>query len=263
MVQAMTAATGARSPAETSPSFAPILSLASGLTTELELLQAGDRLDVAFASASEWRGRRPDVRLIVSLEACSVAEIEAALSGNGLEPEGLVVEVAVDSLPGRATEVVALQALGVGVAAGNIGERPVDLATLGWVSPTLVKVPVVPDALPLGVALGRAVGARVVGSGVASARELRDLGHAGVDGVQGPHLSAPLAGIGAVLEHLVEETAEGVDSGPPGPTMGQRLDRLEARTANVGSMLDRLSADVGRAGSSAGTRSGRSEPPTR
>jgi EAL domain-containing protein (putative c-di-GMP-specific phosphodiesterase class I) len=261
-VEAMTAAPGARSVADTTPSFAPVLSLASGLTTELELLPPADRLDLAFASASEWRGRRPDIRLIVSLEAWSVTEIETALNGDGLEPEGLVVEVTVDALPGRATELVALQAIGVAVAVGGVGERPVDLATLGWVGPTLVKVPVVPDALPLGVALGRAAGARVVGSGVASARSLLDMGEAGVDGVQGPHLSPPLDGIGDVLEHLGKEAADGGDSAGPGPTIRQRLERLEARTANIAALLDRLTADVGRVGRSAGTRSGRSEPPT-
>ncbi len=205
---------GAVSPGE----FIP-LAEETGLVIELDRWV----LETACAQVAVWGERYGDL-LSVSVNLSSqqfgradlTGAVAAALSGSGLEPARLKLEltegVMLATTPAVARSLAGLRELGVGLAIDDFGTGYSSLAYLQRLSADQLKIDRAfidklgtaggTELVRTVVAVAHALGMQVVAEGVETAQQLAELRELACEFVQGYFLSKPLnvAEVGALLE---------------------------------------------------------------
>jgi len=179
----------------------------------------------------------PALRLGINVSAAHlaagtlVADVTRALSGSGLPPEHLVVELAESALSGSRVrdDVSALRLMGVHVALDDFGRGACSLADLGRLPVDIIKLDrtllsridrdaYVRAVCAAVVALGETLHVDIVAEGVETIGQLAVLQNLGCGFAQGFLLSRPV-GLTALTE-LLEADAGRLWPGVPGPVLG-------------------------------------------
>ena len=174
----------------------------------------------ACERAAAWRRRwGPEAPIMhVNLSARQIAEpglveeVAAVITGSGIEPAALCLELTesllLEDAPASIAVVVALKALGVGLAIDDFGTGYSSLSYLSRLPVDVIKVdksfvdrlqPVDGDGSVIAgaiVSLAKALRLKTIAEGVTSVEQLAELHRMGCDAAQGYYFSEPLPGDG-------------------------------------------------------------------
>jgi EAL domain-containing protein (putative c-di-GMP-specific phosphodiesterase class I) len=167
----------------------------------------------ALDQVERWRESRPGVTVSVNLSARQLGEVDlvarlsAAIQGGGHDPRVLCLEVAegaLEAAPELALrQLAALNELGITLAVDDFGTGTSSSMTLSELPVHILKIDTTLvgrlgraegdlDAVSHAVALGHALGLKVVAEGVETDAQLAQLRDLGCDGAQGFLLGQPM-----------------------------------------------------------------------